>query len=91
MAAGRMETKHGGQLKVTIVFDERKCSNQERFLYRRWIFNVILAAGCFYIICENCQNEDDVLHNTINFETVSIILETFFTIPVACDIYGNTQ
>ena len=36
--------------KASIVFDERKCSNQERFLYRRWIFNMILSAGCFYIV-----------------------------------------
>ena len=38
------------ELEVSIVFNERKCSNQERFLYRQWIFNVILSAGCFCII-----------------------------------------
>ena len=38
------------ELEVSIVSDKRKCSNQEQFLYRQWIFNVILSAGCFYVI-----------------------------------------
>ena len=40
------------ELEISVVFDKRKCSNQERFLYRRWIFNMISSAGCFYIIFE---------------------------------------
>ena len=35
---------------MCVVFYERECSNQKRFLYRRVIFNIILSGGCFYII-----------------------------------------
>ena len=35
------------ELEVSIVFDERKCSNQEQFLYRQWIFNVISLTWFF--------------------------------------------
>ena len=38
------------ELEFNVDFDERKFSNQERFLYRQWIFNEVLSAGCFNII-----------------------------------------
>ena len=38
------------ELEVSVIFDERKYSIHERFLYRRSIFNVIFPVGCFYII-----------------------------------------
>ena len=56
------------EFEVSVVFDERKCSNQDRFLCRRSIFNV--SGGCFYIISgkRNSQNKDEFCQNMMNFE-----------------------
>ena len=50
-------------LEVSIFFFyERKRPNKEQFLYRRWIFKLlILSAGCFYIIYKKKKTE---IHKT---------------------------
>ena len=67
------------ELEVCVVFDERKCSNQER-----WIFNVILSARCFYIIYgkEIPKIRTSFFQNTMNFESSFINFgNIFFLIP----------
>lgn len=67
---------------VRVVFDKRKCWNQEWFLYRRWIFNVMLSAGCFCIIYEK-----EIPKTKCFFK---IILERFFP-TIAGNSYVNRQ
>ena len=57
------------ELKVSIVFDKRKCANQGRFLHSRWIFNMMLSAGCFYIVHgkEIPKTRTSFFQNTMNF------------------------
>ena len=69
------------EFEVSIIFDERKCSNQEQFLYRRWIFNMILhvSAGCFYITYgkEISNTRRSFCKIGWSLKAVSIILRNF--------------
>ena len=40
------------ELEVRAVFDKRKCSNQEQFLYRQWIFNMLFLLDVFTLFIE---------------------------------------
>ena len=80
------------ELEVRVVFDERKCSNQEQSLYRRWIFNMILFAGCFYIIYgkEIPKTRTSFFLNTMNFESGFDHFGNIFFM-IAGNIYVNKQ
>ena len=74
-AAGGM-----AELEVSVVLGKRKCSNQEHFLYRLWIFKVILSAGRFCIIYgKEIPKKWTSLFKTLSiFSVVSRTLESFF-------------
>ena len=79
------------ELVVHVVFDKRKCSNQERSPYRGKIFKVTVSAECFSIIYGKEIPKTRIIFfflNTINFESGFNYFRNFFS-KTASNIYVN--